>query len=391
MPLLFAPTLNVGQNEGVIYDIQNDTDFVSADTDTSRVEWQLNQYENEGFERWDTPNRPDELSTYRTTEHFTGFSTSNFTEGTRSCVMQARAMNVDYPATAELRPSSWSWSPTSWSNLTISFDWIIDSLPDSTDGDYFRLEIRLGNPGSKYLRYYLGCEVTGVTNSTSYHYFMIDAAPTGWNTFDRNITADFETMTNGAIPTEFERIEFNLEAVSTSYSRVYFDDLNVVNGTNVRISGSTNNGNFETSTFWYRPNGDPADIGQCTDRVEGDFSLNATTISNGNSSSCQVNSRPYKRLSSTNVDSFKFQWRMDDFAVATDDTYAFVYVSCKNDTEEFYLYYPICYGGYEFPETYEGYQYINATGFNTTGQWHQFDRSIWNDITSVNSTSFLVV
>ncbi|MFW9849372.1 MAG: Ig-like domain-containing protein [Candidatus Thorarchaeota archaeon] len=393
MPLLFAPTItyDLGMREENNNIIQLDTDFQTTDTDTSRVEWQLNQYDNEGFERWNDPHSPSDISNYRTTEHFVGFSTTNYSEGSRSLVMQAKAIDSSHPTTAELKPSAWSYSPTSWSNLTVSFDWIVESLPVKTDGDYYRLSIELGNPGTHYLTYYLGCDVTGYTNSSFYHYYMIKAASSGWNTFSRNITADFEDMTTGLIPTEFEYISYQLRSISSGYSRIFMDDLKVVNGTNIVISGGTNNGNFESSSYWYRSSTDPADISQSTDRVEGDYSLNATTLSNGNQSTLSFTSSPDKRLSALNVDAFHFQWKVDDFSLATDETYAYVSVNCKNDTDEFYIYYPLLYGGYQFPLTYVGYNYINATGFNTTGQWNQFDRSIWEDITSFNSTSFLIV
>ena len=392
MPLLFAPTLvTTSGTNGDSTTIQLDADFVYSDTDTSRVEWQLNQYENEGFERWVDTHRPSDVSTYRTTEHFTGFSTDNFTEGIRSCVLQTRAIDPDHPSTADLRPNTWFEPTTLWSNLTISFDWIVDSLPISTDGDYYRLRLELGNPGTRYLTYYLGCDVTGVTNSTYNGYYMIDAAPSGWNTFDRNITADFENMTGGSIPTQFEYIRFELYGESGDYSRIYMDDLNVINSTNIVISGGTNNGNFEDISYWTRWSSDPADISQSTFHVEGDYSLNATALSYGNQSKGSVTSYPDKRLSALNQDSLKFQWYIDDFSKATDDTYAYLRVGGYNDTDSFSIYYPLCYGGYEFPETYDGYTYINASGFNTTGQWNQFDRSIWNDITTYNSTSFFVV
>ncbi|MHA1909892.1 MAG: hypothetical protein ACW98Y_21550, partial [Candidatus Thorarchaeota archaeon] len=391
MPLLFAPAIvtTSGVNEERTTSIHPDADYSPTDTDLTRVDWQLNQYENEGFERWEDPHTPSGISTYRTTEHFSGYSTENFTEGSRSAIMQSRSLDINHQSTAELKPSSWSYSTTMWNNLTMSFDWIIDALPVSTDGDYFRLEIELGDPGTHYLRYYLGCEVTGVTNSSYYGYYMIDAAPSGWNTFDRNLTQDFFDLT-GSYPTQFEYLTFELRSVSSSYSRVFFDDLYVRNSS-VIIGGSTNNGNFETSAYWYRQNNDPGDISQSTTRQEGDFSLNATALSNGNLSRARFYSRPEKRVSALNVDMLKFQWYIDDFTFDTDDTYAYVDVSCKNDTDEFHIYYLLCYGGYEFPLTYLGYNYINATGFNTTGQWNQFERSIWDDITTYNSTSFLII
>ncbi|MHA2426010.1 MAG: hypothetical protein ACXAEF_14565, partial [Candidatus Thorarchaeota archaeon] len=390
IPLLFAPSISVRSIEEYNSETQEDLGFNLADTDTSRVDWQLNHYDSPGFEVWDDSRDPGRLSTYRSTEHFTGYSTSNYSEGVQGCVMQAKAVDSDYPAEALLYRSWASGDFPNTRNLTVSFDWIVDALPNPVDGDYFRFELRLGSPNTRYLRYYLGCENTVVSNSSSYHYYMLEGSISGWTSFDRNVSQDYFDMA-GVLPTQINGFRWELRSSSTEYSRIYMDDVNFVNSTTTIIGGSSGNGNFENQLTWYRGNNDPADIVQSTDKVEGDFSLNATSLSNGNTSTCSFSARPDTRLTSENIDSLKFQWNITDFAKATENTYASVYVGANNISHSFYIYYPLCYGGYEFPRTYSGYHYINATGFNTTMQWNQFERSIWNDITSYNSTSFLII
>jgi len=386
IPLLLSPTTGVVEDATINTPFY--TEFETSDIDLDRVDWAMNQYESPGFEQWNNPHSPLGVDTSRTTEHFTGYSTSNYSEGSQSAVLQVKAVDSNYPAEALLRPDSWT-NPLNPVNLTVSFDWNIDLLPDSIDANSFKFEIELKAFGTRYLTYYLGCENTVVQNSTYYHHYMIEEINSGWNSFSRNITEDFFDMV-GAYPTEFEYFRFELYSGSTDYSRVFIDDLNIVNGS-VMVGDTTNNGNFESTAYWTRWNNDPSDIIQSTERVEGEFSLNATSISNGNKSNGHIYSRPDKRVTSENVDLLKFQWNMKDFVEATEDTYAYVSVDAKNDTHEFHVYYPLCYGGPEFPLSYSGYHVINPTGFNTTNQWNQFERSIWNDITAYNSTSFLII
>lgn len=366
-----------------------DTPSVPAAADLNRVEWKTDHSGNPGFEYWDG-GRPEELYTYVTTEQYTWYATSPWpvSEGSRSYGMQARAWtSYSYPE-ARLTRSSWSY----WNNpanLTLKMDWYVDSLATPVDGDVFEINVELGAPGDRELHYYFGCESTTVTNSSWRAYFFMPGDTGVWNTFDRNITEDFFEAF-GSYPVEFQLFNIYLRSTSSEYSRVFVDDIWMVNGSTI-IGGATQNGNFETGAFWYSATDyDPSIVSQSTVREEGDYSLNMTTISDGNQSRSRVESHPDKWVSTSNPDTFQFSWRVDEYGAMDDDTYAWVYVSCSNDTEEFYLYYMLYSGpGFVFP--YSNSIVINATGYNTTGQWNHFSRSIFSDVNAVNQTSLLQI
>jgi hypothetical protein len=365
------------------------TPSMPAAADLSRVEWKTDHSGNPGFENWDG-GRPEDLYTYVTTEQYTWYATSPWpvSEGSRSYGMQARAWtSYSYPE-ARLTRSSWSYWDNP-ANLTLKMDWYVDSLATPVDGDVFEINVELGAPGDRELHYYFGCESTTVTNSSWRAYFMMPGSTGVWNTFDRNITEDFFEAF-GSYPVEFQLFNIYLRSTSYEYSRVFVDDIWMVNGS-VIIGGSTQNGNFETGSFWYSATDyDPSIVSQSTVREEGDYSLNVTTISNGNQSMSRVESHPEKWVSTSNPDTFQFSWRVDEYAAMNDDTYAWVYVSCSNDTEEFYIYYMLYSGpGFVFPHSNS--IVINATGYNTTGQWNHFSRSILADVNAVNQTGLLQI
>jgi hypothetical protein len=125
-------------------------------------------------------------------------------------------------------------------------------------------------------------------------------------------------------------------------------------------------------------------------REEGDYSLNVTVTSNGNQSRARVGSYPYRWLSVSNPSTFEFSWRLDELGAIDDNSYAWVYVSCTNGTEEFYLYYML-YSGPGFVFSYPDSIVINATGYNTTGQWNHFSRSIFADLDTFNTADLLKI
>ena len=363
-----------------------------AETDINRVNWKLNHMENPGFEFWSTDHSIDDISTTRTTERFVWYAQSPWpvNEGSRSRGLQSKAVDSGHLSEALMTRSSWVY----WDNpvnLTLKFDWYIDQIPQPVDGDYFRIDIELGAPGTHHMYYYFGTSDTYHTNSSSYYqYYFIDGAFQTWNTFDRNITQDFFDLA-GYYPTQFRLFRFSLVTYSNDYSRVFLDDLWMTNNT-VIIGESTGNGNFETGSGWYSyTNQDPADISRSVEAQEGDWSLNATTMSNGNQSRLAVTWNPDRLVSSANPDAFSLKWMLDEYTLADEDNYGYISVNCENDTEEFNLAYVLCYGDNTNSFTYEGMRVINVTGFNTTGQWYTFSRSIWSDISNWNQTDFVII
>ena len=117
-----------------------------------------------------------------------------------------------------------------------------------------------------------------------------------------------------------------------------------------------------------------------------------TSLSNGNQSRAEVKHDPEIKTSAINKDRFRFQWMIDDFKHASDDTYSYLYIQAENSSQEsFYIYYVLCRGAGPLSFGFSGANVINATGFNTTGQWNQFDRSIWDDVNAFNRTEDLAI
>jgi hypothetical protein len=82
---------------------------------------------------------------------------------------------------------------------------------------------------------------------------------------------------------------------------------------------------------------------------------------------------------------------MDDFQGASEDTYAYVYISASNESDSTDVFYVLCYGDNTNSFTWPGAIVFNVTGFNTTGQWNSFSRSIWDDVISTYETNYLVI
>ena len=364
-----------------------------AETDLGRAEWKLNHIQNPGMEQWTTAHDLEDVYTYRTNEHYAWYAQAPWPvfEGSRSRGMQSRAIDPNHPGEVYTSRSSWAYwnNPT---NLTMKFAWYIDSIPQPIDYDYFRLNIYLGAPGIVHMYYYFNCENTVYTNSSNYMYFFLGGPAQDWNTFDRNITEDFFEI-RGTYPTEFQQFRFEQLTRSSDYTRAFIDDLEMANGTVIYgDGGSIGTGDFETGGGWYSGgNTDGADISQSSVAQEGDWSLNATAKSVGNRSYLSVSYNPYRRLSSMNPDAFSFQWMMNKFDGANEDTFAYVSVSCENESDSFEVFYVLAYGDNTNTFTWEGARIINVAGFNTTGQWNTFSRSIWSDISTFNQTSYFVV
>ncbi|TFH03531.1 MAG: hypothetical protein E4H14_16590, partial [Candidatus Thorarchaeota archaeon] len=201
----------------------DNSQYQLAETNLGRVEWKLNHIENPGMEQWTTSHDPDNVYTYRTTEHYNWYAQAPWpvSEGSRSRGIQSRAIDPNHPGDAYISRQSWIWwyNPT---NLTMKFDWYIDSIPQPIDFDYFRLKIDIGRV---YMHYYFNCEDTTRTNSSNYMWFFIDGPVQDWNTFSRNITEDYFEIA-GVYPTgHFQQFRFEQKTQSSAYSRVFIDDL----------------------------------------------------------------------------------------------------------------------------------------------------------------------
>ncbi|TXT54333.1 MAG: conserved exported protein of unknown function [Candidatus Thorarchaeota archaeon] len=368
---------------------KSDTSLSTINTATD--DWKMSHVENGRFENWNNPHDPDSFGDFRTTEHFTWYASNPWpvNEGSKSFGMQVKAVDEYHHSEAQLNPnpqSQWD-NPT---NLTISFDYFLDAIWNPSEVNFFHLELRMKEGfASKYLHYYMkGASIS--SNSTSYAYFNLDSPLDQWNSFNRNITEDFFEVF-GAYPSAFTTMYFYLQTEESAYSRVFVDDFYLVNGT-VRIGGSVNNGNFEGSGTWYSTaDRDPGDISQTTEKQEGNWAINMTTLSRGNESNAEISFGPTIRLTSDNQDRLEFPWKIDDWQVPDVDSYIYMQIEMANNTHEFHLFYWFCYVGTSAPIQYEGYNAIHVDDFNSTGTWNYFNRSIWEDVTALNTTTELVI
>ena len=354
-----------------------------AETDLDRVDWIENVAPNQDFETWGTPYRPDNLYTTRTVEESGWYETTIINQGLQSVGMEARALDPTFFAEVRLSQTSFS----SWDNpvnTTLDLEWYMDEIGNPDNVDYFRIQVRMGNP-ARNMYYYLGCD-TGWTNGST-GYFIIDGPAGTWNHLHRNITSDyFEVF--GEIPTAFYLVYIWVRSETYEYTRIFLDDFNIVNGTNVVIGGATANGDFETTSGWtLTTSTDPADISQSSLSYSGDWSMNMTAISYNDLARATAQARIGKRLTEINQGQLSFYWRIDDWVNPALNTIASVRVSAATTSYSFTMYYFLCVGGTgTLPMMIFGEDMkFQVANFNVTDTWNHFDRNIWEDFQSISS------
>jgi len=362
--------------------------FIS-ETDLNRVETRLDIFENGDFESWDNPHEPADLVTRRSSMIDMDLEFSIVSEGSRSAKMEAMGADIDHPAVAYLHMQSWS-NVDNPANLTVSFDYYIDVIANPDLGDRLELYIPFK---SNYLYYYLGTTAS-FSNTTSRAYFTLESGTLQtWNTFERNVTQDYLDAF-GSLPEELDRFEFYVKSYDLEYTRAYIDDVNFLNGTDVVVGGSVNAGNFETGysgSYWWGFVYDAGlgDISQSTTRVEGDWSLNMTVNTDGDTGYSKLTNRIYKMITSSNKDQFSLYWNIADWQVSTSDSQAYIKLEVSNVTDEFNVYYLLGYGGID--PTIGNFDdiVIFVNDFNTTGTWNLFNRSVLDDVNTRYSCTLL--
>ncbi|MHA1950143.1 MAG: hypothetical protein ACW987_09735 [Candidatus Thorarchaeota archaeon] len=357
-----------------------------AETDLNRVTWEADLAPNGGFEDWSSPQNPEDIYTTRTTEERTWFETTVVNEGSRSLGMHARALDSSHNSEVRLTQQAWIY----WDNpvnATLDLDWYLDEIGNPVNQDYFRVQVRMS---SRNMYYYLGCSATW-TNQTNTGYFMLGGATQTWNHFQRNLTSDYIALF-GLAPVQFELIYWWVRSYTTDYTRVYIDDVNLVNGSYVHVGGSTLNGNFEGGGGWsFQSNTDPADISQSSVSSEGFWSMNMTSISYGLSARATAQVTLERRLSDINHGLFSFQWRISDWVNSSLNTMSYVRVTVSNSTTSLSMLYYLCVGGTGNlpPILFGDDMKFQVNGFNVTDTWNLFDRNIWEDYHSMSSTDYL--
>ncbi|MHA1770484.1 MAG: hypothetical protein ACTSYL_12235 [Candidatus Thorarchaeota archaeon] len=371
-----------------------DNKMIRSETNLSRVSWQSNHIANGDMEMWNDPHMPSDFFATTTKGRFAWYATSPdpVNEGSRSLGMQASTNDPERSSDLVVTQTGWPY----WDNpinTTLKFDYYVAQNPAPDDGDAFYIEVRMASTWTKTLWYYLSGSPV-VVNSSINTRFIINDGTDSWKTFDHNLTRDFMEAFNET-PTQFRLINIHLDSETADYLRVFIDDMNLLNDTDVKLGGSINHGDFEatgTGYQWTWTSYNAADIVQSSTTHEGDWSTNMTAATTGYESYARLRTNIDKRLTILNPGRFTFYWQLGDVQHLSDHVYAYVRAECHNGTdEEFNVYYMLSYGEAMPAIGSPGDLFINATGFNTTGTWNFFNRSVFEDIRAVNSTNDIYV
>jgi hypothetical protein len=366
--------------------------------DLAVANWTSNHLLNPGFESWSDPQTPAEWGVDAPGDTYQWFAAQppwHVKNGTYAVGLQCGSPNhrltMGYVG-------QWNLG-VSMANLTVRFDWFLDqNLDPSHDNFYLWLQLTDGSSW-RYLRYNLNGTYTA-TNTSYTGYFVLHDPPHQWNSFSRNVTADFLAIPTfpKPIPPGFQLRNLFLylwvTGSTNNLMRAFVDDVWVKAGTTTVIGGSTRNGNFESSVWSDWGNSgihDAADARQSSTVHSGSWSLNLTAASVGNSSYAVAYNGAGIRLTSLNQGRLNFWWRLT-YANPPTTSCAYVYLYCVNATQTFWLYYYLGYGGTTAPWSNDSSSlFFRANQFNTTGTWIAFQRNPWQDAATYFHTSELSI
>lgn len=375
------PASQANHNDAIDLEAVNEYDV--SETNLNRVDTTIDMFPNGGFEDWLVPHEPKELSIVRTQMIEMDLEYSIVSEGARSARLMSMGTDAYHPAYAYLFLQSWS-SLNNPANLTVSFDYYIDILANPDLGDCLELYLPFTGSG-RHIYYRIGSSV-GATNTSTYAYYLLESGPVQqWNTFIRNVTRDY-VAAFGVNPGYLGRFQFHVVSHEYEWVRAYIDNVYFANGSYVKVGGSVNSGNFETGysgSWWWGFDYDQGsgDISQSTTRVEGDWSLNMTINTRGYLGFARFGFYVNKIPTILNKDQFSFYWNIADWQISTYNSQVYMWVNYNNVTHEgLRVFYIFGYGG--GPQTLADHDDIEIAvdGFNTTGTWNLFDRSIIDDI-----------
>ncbi len=356
-----------------------------SENDLARVDWITNVAPNGDLEDWSSSTSPNNIYTTRSIEQSSWIETSIVNEGVQSVGMKGRALDANHYAEVRLTQDNWTY----WDNpinTTLSLDWYLDEIGNPNDVDYFRIQVQMSG---RNMYYYLGCDTSYTNSSTAY--FNIDGPLDTWNKLQRNITRDYIEVFS-QIPTRFELVYMWIRTYTNEYVQVYVDDFTIMNGTDVRVGGTHNNGDFEGGGGWsFSGSTDPADISQSSTAHAGDWSMNMTAISYDYSAKATARFNIDKRLTSTDKGELSFYWNISDWVNPSMFTIAYVRASVSNTTTSTNMYYYLCVGGTgTLPPVGMGNDMkFKADDFNVTNDWNFFDHNIWDDFNTMSTTDEL--
>jgi len=366
----------------------------NAEIDLDNVTLEGEVFPNGGVEEWYNPHSPSDFTTSRSLEKDVWAETTIFNEGSQSIGLEARAVDFDHTVNLEFYRSS-QYLYSNVANLTLDIDWYLDTIGTPVGQDYIRLEIKLNY---RNLYYYFDCE-TVYSNYTNNGFYEIAGPTQTWNHLHRNLTTDYFDQFN-VIPTQINSVKWQIRTrTPLEYLRVFFDDVQLLNGSTPIYGGSANDGNFETAKFgttdgWYiDQNNGPGDISLCSDSHSGTSSMNLSILTFDDSAYATASRYPEKLLTSDNQANLTFWWKLDNYVDTTHYTYARVRIDLENGTFQSNFYYYMFVGGSgTLPFIIMGNdQKFAVDGFNVTDDWIFFNRNIWEDFNSTFETENLWV
>jgi hypothetical protein len=368
--------------------------------DLAVANWTSNRIVNPGLEEYisDDPRWPRGWGAYATGDRYQWLATAltgHVSEGTYSGGLQSRA-RYGYDSYSYIYQTSIA---ADLRNLTLDFDWYVENPAFNSSRFYIQVTL-WGGDSWRYVYYGLNGSTTGWGNSSYTGYYCFSGPTQQWNSFTRNLTADYlaipafpKTAPAGAQLGDF--YFWTYSATETSqYLSAFVDDIHLKNGTTTYIGGSTRNGNFETGSIlpWYSPGfHDASDIRRSPAAHSGTWSLNMTAASRGNYSTAYAYAPPYSRISTYNQGTLRFWWQLT-YQNPTEQSQSYLYMYGYNGTQYQYLYYVLGYCGPSAPFSNASDRLVfYADNFNTTGSWNYFERNLWTDYAGYfNSNGFEV-
>jgi len=358
--------------------------------------WTSNHFINPDLEEYvsDDPRWPREWGAYATGDRYQWAATAltgHVSQGTYSAGLQCRA-RYGHDSYAYM----YRWNVLAdMRNLSLDFDWYVENPAPSANQFYLELYV-WGGDSWRRLYYGLNGSTTGWSNSSYYGYYRLGGLAQQWNSFTRNLTADYlaipdfpKTVPASAYLGDFFFWLFS-HTETSQYLSAFVDDIYLKNGTTTYMGGTTGNGNFETGALlpWSTPGfHDASDIRRSPSAHSGTWSLNATAASRGNYSYAYAYVYPYSRVTAYNQGTLRFWWQLT-YQNPTEQSRSYLYVYGYNGTHYQYLYYFLGYCGTSNPYSNSTEVLVlTADNFNTTSSWNHFERNLWTDFASYFNTN----
>ncbi|GAI95367.1 unnamed protein product, partial [marine sediment metagenome] len=213
----------------------------------------------------------------------TGYQFTNTTysdvvkDGAYACLIESQGTDIAV-ANAYLRNSQpFSPEPYLSDGAQLSFNWNTLANPDMHLGSRVYISVQTTNSTGfvQWIYYYLSHTTLGYSNSTNQGYFFMNDTLNQWNDFDRNITEDYQKISELGNLDSSRWIQFvwiyawSLNGASDKMQAV-FDNFMLDDGS---YSGYFVNGDFESTLGWVSYSSAPSHVGQSMDSTHETYSV----------------------------------------------------------------------------------------------------------------------